>query len=101
MLEIHLKSRLVVKRLARYASLQIMEMGKFQSVELGKVEFRKDDVLPVEPSFQLKEVLSDRINRVFQALVFWHVVHIFENLSKMGPILHEQHACSVNVQYFN
>ena len=76
-----------------------MEMGKFQGIELGEVELREDNVLSIEPTFQLKKSISDRINRVLQTLISRHVVHILQNFSKMSPILHEQHTSSINIQY--
>jgi hypothetical protein len=59
LLEIGLESRLAVKGLACYAPLQVVEMGRFQGIQLGKVELGKDDVLPVDSSLQFKEGLPN------------------------------------------
>ena len=70
-----------------------------QSVQLWEVVLGKNDGLAVKSALELQETLSDGVDGIFETVVFGHYIHVVENLCEVNPILHEEDACPINVDY--
>jgi hypothetical protein len=75
---LHLSSRQhsSIVRPAGDAPLQIMKVSVLESVELWEIVLGEDQVLAVEASLQLEKAVADGIDRVFEALIPRHIIHI-------------------------
>jgi hypothetical protein len=53
-----------------------MKVSVLESVELWEIVLGEDQVLAVEASLQLEKAVADGIDRVFEALIPRHIIHI-------------------------
>jgi hypothetical protein len=82
-------------------SLPVLEMVQLQRVQLRETKLSEDNVLSEKSALEFQMGLAYVIDGVFEALVLGHVIDVVEDVQQMIPVLHHNHAGSVDVQYLH
>jgi hypothetical protein len=82
-------------------SLPVLEMVQLQRVQLRETKLSEDNVLSEKSALEFQMGLAYVVDGVFEALVLGHVIDVVEDVQQMIPVLHHNHAGSVDVQYLH
>jgi hypothetical protein len=81
--------------------LPVLEMVQLQRVQFRETKLSEDNVLSEKSALEFQMRLAYFVDRVFEALVLGHVIDVVEDVQQMIPVLHHDHAGSVDVQYLH
>jgi hypothetical protein len=82
-------------------SLPVLEMIQLQRVQLRETKLSEDNVLSEKSALEFQMGLAYVVDGVFEALVLGHVIDVVEDVQQMIPVLHHDHAGSVDIQYLH